>query len=134
MSVGSIFAKRDKAALIRPALGAFALFLGILALLHTDVPAYPTALFLGYAYFVVVTSLSTVLQGHIPNEVRGRVMALWIMGFGGAVGVGGLILGPVAQRNVSALLFVGALWLVVLAAYAAPQRLRSKGPYVARIE
>ena len=43
---------------------------------------------LGFAYFVVITALSTVLQEHLDDAVRGRVMALWIMSFGGTVPVG----------------------------------------------
>ena len=47
--------------------------------------AYPVALLLGYAYFVAITALSTLIQSHLVDEERGRVMALWIMGFGGTV-------------------------------------------------
>jgi predicted MFS family arabinose efflux permease len=126
MSVGSIFARRDKTTLIRPALVAFGAFLGIFALLRRATPAYPVALLLGYSYFVVITSLSTVLQAHIPDAIRGRVMALWIMGFGGAVGIAALVLGPLAERNISGLLFAGALWLLALALVAGPDKLRAK--------
>ena len=37
---------------------------------------------------------------HVDNAVRGRVMALWIMGFGGAVGIGALAWGPVAHHSI----------------------------------
>ena len=40
---------------------------------------------LGAVYFAVITSLSTVLQQDLDDSVRGQVMALWIMGFGGTV-------------------------------------------------
>ena len=87
---------------------------------------HPVAFVLGYSYFLVITSLSTVLQQHVDNAVRGRVMALWIMGFGGAVGVGALAWGPVAHRSIGALLVIGAVWAVVLAGVCAPARLRSE--------
>ena len=38
----------------------------------------------------MITSLSTVLQQDLDDAVRGKVMALWIMGFGGTVPIGGL--------------------------------------------
>ncbi len=126
MSVGSVFARRDKAALVRPGLFAFAASLAVFALLRGPVAAYFVVIPLGYAYFVVVTSLSTVLQQHISDDVRGRVMALWIMGFGGSVGLAGLVLGPVAQWSVSNLLLVGAVWAVVLALFSATRRLQSE--------
>ena len=62
--------------------------------------AYPVSGLLGYAYFVVITSLSTVLQEHLEDAQRGRVMALWIMGFGGTVPLGVLVAGWVGERRV----------------------------------
>ena len=128
VSVGSVFARRDMAALVRPAMVAFAISLLGFSLLRVAAPAYLVVLPLGYSYFVVVTSLSTVLQSHISDAVRGRVMALWIMGFGGSVGLAALLLGPVAQWSVSTLLVVGAAWAAVLAIVAAPRRLRPEVP------
>ena len=51
----------------------------------TPAPAYPEIFGLGAVYFAVITSLSTVLQQDLDDSVRGKVMALWIMGFGGTV-------------------------------------------------
>jgi MFS family permease len=124
MSVGSVFASRDKATLIRPGLAFFAVFLGAFALIRVDWMAYPVAGLLGYAYFVTITSLSTVMQSNISEDVRGRVIALWIMGFGGAVGIAAIVWGPVAEWSVRALLFGGAVWAVVLAVIATPRSLR----------
>ena len=81
--------------------------------------AFVVAPVIGYAYFVVITSLSTVLQQHVDDAVRGRVMALWIMGFGGTVPVGVLIAGPIAQAtSITVVLLFGAVVAVALAAYA----------------
>jgi MFS family permease len=126
VSVGSVFAARPKAQLVRPGLVAFAALLALFGLLHVTGTSFPVAFALGYAYFVVITSLSTVLQEHVDNAVRGRVMALWIMGFGGAVGIGALVWGPVAHQSIGALLVLGSLWALVLAALCAPSRLRSE--------
>ena len=120
MSVGSFFADLDKARLVRPSLAAFALLLATFGLLRSAAPAYPVVFILGYAYFVAITSLSTVLQQNLTDDVRGRVMALWIMGFGGAVGVAAWLWAPVAEHSLRALLLGGAAWAAVLAVVAAP--------------
>jgi predicted MFS family arabinose efflux permease len=123
VSVGSVFAARSKSVLVRPGLVAFAALLALFGLLRVGAASFPVAFALGYAYFVVITSLSTVLQEHIAEAVRGRVTALWIMGFGGSVGVGALAWGPFAHRSIGALLVLGAVWAVVLAVLCAPSRL-----------
>jgi len=126
VSVGSVFAARPKAGLVRPGMIAFAALLALFALLHAKDASFPVAFALGYAYFLVITSLSTVLQEHVDNAVRGRVMALWIMGFGGMVGVGALAWGPLAHRSIGALLLLGVVWAVVLSVICAPARLRTE--------
>ena len=66
-----------------------------------------------------VTSLSTVLQSHLEENVRGRVMALWIMGFGGTVPIGNLIAGPLIELlSVTSVVLAGAVVALGLAAYA----------------
>jgi hypothetical protein len=55
----------------------------------------------------------------VEDAVRGRVMALWIMAFGGTVPVGVLVAGPIAQAtSITAVLVFGAVAAVALAAYA----------------
>jgi sugar phosphate permease len=90
----------------------------VFALVRSPVPAYPVAFVLGFVYFLVITSLATVLQGHLDDSVRGRVMALWIMAFGGMVPIGVLIGGFVVEAtSITAVLIAGAVAAVVLAWY-----------------
>ncbi|HEY3831047.1 MAG TPA: MFS transporter [Acidimicrobiia bacterium] len=124
VSVGTIFSSVDQARIVRPSLIAFAVFLGLFGALHGPAPAYPVVFLLGYAYFAAITALSTVLQANIANEVRGRLSSLWIMGFGGAVGIAALLWAPLADYSVVALLEVGAVWAVVLVWVASPRSLR----------
>ena len=119
VSVGTWFASVAKEQLVRPAFLAFAALLAAFALVRSEWAAFVTAPLLGYAYFVVITSLSTVLQSHVDDAVRGRVIALWIMGFGGTVPVGVLVGGVVEEAtSITFVLLVGAVAAVVLAAYA----------------
>ena len=119
ISVGTLFAHSPRARLVRPALLAFAVLLAALALARSPALAMIVAPILGYAYFVVITSLSTVLQEHVDDAVRGRVLALWIMGFGGTVPLGVLVAGPLAQAtSITLVLLLGAVVAVGLAFYA----------------
>jgi MFS family permease len=128
ISVGTWFAGWAKARLIRPALVAFGLLLVAFALVRSPEAAFVFAPLLGYAYFVVITSLSTVLQEHVDDAVRGRVMALWIMGFGGTVPLGVLLAGPVAAAtSITFVLLVGAAVAIGLAGYANLVRVGAPG-------
>ncbi len=126
MTVGTVLAHRSKAALLRPGFAAFAIVLAGFGLLRNDIAAFPVVGVLGYVYFVVITCLSTVLQEHVSEDVRGRVMALWIMGFGGTVPLGVLAAGPFMSKYSTAVLVVGAIWAVVLAVLSTPNSLRSE--------
>jgi MFS family permease len=126
VSVGSVLAHRPKSTLVRPGLVAFAVLLALFGLLHIEALSFELAFALGYAYFVVITSLSTVLQEHVTESVRGRVTALWIMGFGGSVGVGALAWGPLAHHSIGGLLLLGVAWAVVLAVLCPSRRLEAE--------
>jgi len=127
VSVGTVLASRSKVGLLRGGFVLFAIVLSAFAVVRSAALAFPAVAMLGYVYFVVVTCLSTVLQDHLPNEVRGRVMALWIMGFGGTVPLGVLAAGPFSERHSTAVLLVGAAWALVLALWSNAGRLRRKG-------
>lgn len=128
ISVGTWFAGFAKARLVRPALVAFGLVLAAFALVRSPGGAFVVAPILGYAYFVVVTSLSTVLQEHVDDAVRGRVMALWIMGFGGTVPVGVLAAGTLASgTSITFVLLIGAVAAVALGGYANLVRVGAPG-------
>jgi len=73
----------------------------------------------GFFYFLTITSLSTVLQTRLDNSNRGRVMALWIMGFGGVVPIGGLIGGLIIEvSSITVVMLIGAIVAFGLSFYA----------------
>jgi MFS family permease len=128
ISVGTWFVKVSKARLVQPALVAFGVLLAAFALVRTPALAFVVAPVMGYAYFIVITSLSTVVQEHVDDAVRGRVVALWIMGFGGTVPVGVLVGGVIASAtSITAVLLFGAAFAVGLAAYADLRRAGAPG-------
>jgi len=129
VSVGTVFAGMRKIKLLRPAFASFAVVLAVFGAMHTPAFSYPVAALLGYVYFVAITALSTVLQSQVDNHERGRVMALWIMGFGGTVPLGVLIGGWLAQQvtTISVVIVSGAVWALVLAVWSNPKALHEKG-------
>jgi MFS family permease len=119
LSIGTVLSERSKERVVRVGLVAFAAFLAVFSVLRAPGPAYPVILLVGLAYFAVITSLSTVLQQRLDDGNRGRVMALWIMGFGGTVPIGNLIAGPfIEATSITAVMLAGAVVAVALAAYA----------------
>jgi MFS family permease len=119
LSIGTFLAGHSLETIVRLGLGGFAVALTTFALLRDPAPAYPMAIIVGFCYFATVTSLSTVLQKRLDDSVRGRVMAIWVMAFGGAVAVGGLIAGPIIDRtSVTAVVLFGAAVAAALIFFA----------------
>ena len=128
LSIGTVLAGRKLERVVRVGLVVFAGFLAVFSLLRSPGtgypsflpnPAYLAILLVGLAYFAVITSLSTVLQQRLDESNRGRVMALWIMGFGGTVPIGNLIAGPLIEAtSVTTVVLAGAVFTLFLAAYA----------------
>jgi predicted MFS family arabinose efflux permease len=129
LSIGTVFARRSKERIVRGTLVAYAVALAVFALLRSPAPSYPAVVVVGLTYFGFITSLSTVLQARLEDHERGRVMALWIMAFGGSVPIGNLIAGPVIDAtSATTVLLGGAVVALALACYA---RLDRPGPPVA---
>ena len=115
LSIGTVFSKISKDGIVGWGLVGFAASVAALAVLRLPALAYPTTVVVGFAYFATVTSLATVLQQDLADAVRGRVMALWIMSFGGTVPIGGLVFGPVVERtSITAVMLVGAAVALLL--------------------
>ena len=119
LSLGTVLANRSLALLTRVGLVNFAVLLTTFGLLRSAPLAYPVIFLLGASYFAVITALSTVLQNDLDDAVRGKVLALWIMGFGGTVPFGGLAGGALMERfSVSPVLIGGSVVAIGLAVYA----------------
>jgi MFS family permease len=133
LSLGTVFARTSKAGIVRVCLFGYAGALTAFALLRSAVPAYLVVAAVGAFYFAFITALNTALQARLDEAVRGRVMALWIMGFGGTVALGNLIIGPVVGAvGITAVLLFGAAVAVVLTWYAdvRPPEVRSRASEV----
>jgi MFS family permease len=119
ISIGTVFAHTSKPAIVRVSLLGYTAALAAFALLRQAVPAYFVVVVVGAFYFAFITALNTALQERLDDAVRGRVLALWIMGFGGTVAIGNLVAGPVvAAVGITAVLLFGAGVALALAWYA----------------
>jgi predicted MFS family arabinose efflux permease len=119
ISIGTFLARVRKDWIVRFGLAGFAVMLAGFAVVRSPVLAYPVVALVGTFYFAMITALSTAMQERLADAVRGRFMALWIMGFGGVISVGNLIGGPIAQvAGPRYLLLAGAVAALRLAWYA----------------
>jgi MFS family permease len=60
--------------------------------------ALPALYFVGMGMMLSAASTNTVLQSIVPDELRGRVAALYVMSFIGASPLGALLAGWIAER------------------------------------
>ena len=118
ISIGTVFARTSKPLLVRVCLVGYSLSLCGFALERSPTPAYVNVAVVGAFYFAFITALNTTLQSRLDERVRGRVMALWMMGFGGTVGLGNLLIGPIVEAvGITAVLLFGAGVAMFLAWY-----------------
>ena len=54
---------------------------------------------LGFFYFATMTTLQTLVQQVVADDMRGRVMSLFGIAWGGVVWIGSFILGSIAASN-----------------------------------
>ncbi|MEA3018515.1 MAG: hypothetical protein QOI47_39, partial [Actinomycetota bacterium] len=115
ISSGTFLANVPRPKVVVRGMLGFSLALGTFAVLRHPLPAYPTVALLGFAYFATVTAMTTILQVHLDDAVRGRVMSLWLMAFGGTVPLGLMIGGPIAQAtSITLVLLYGSIAAFVL--------------------
>lgn len=118
LSVGSFLRGQRVENAAQPAFIAFAALLAAFGIVRTPLLAHVIVGMLGFAYFTVVTTLSTVLQQQVANEQRGRVMGLWMLGWAGLVPLGSLLAGPIIEwTSTEFVLLVGAVVACSLAPF-----------------
>lgn len=96
--LGSLGNIEARGRVVRWALLAYAVALGAFALAPTYRLGLVALLFGGGVYLVMVASLNTSVQMLVPERLRGRAMALYIIAFTGAYPIGALVQGALADR------------------------------------
>ena len=119
LSVGTFLARHEIERVVRVTFIGFGICLATYITIRSAALAFPVGFLLGFFYFAVVTSLSTVFQSRLDHSIRGRVSAVWMMCFGGTVPVSGLIAGwLVSHSSVNTIVYFGAAFTLFLAWYA----------------
>jgi MFS family permease len=76
-----------------------------------------------------MTGVSTLIQERSPNELRGRIMALWMMGFVGSRPLAAAVVGSAADLfSVRASFVVAAVLLGLIALLCRPRVLGDPRP------
>ncbi len=91
---------RGKRPLIRMILGGGLVFLAfevLLGLTRSPLFAFPIVIVIGFASMLMVNTINVTVQHGVPNELRGRVMSLYVTVFAGTAPIGGIFAGLVAQ-------------------------------------
>ena len=98
LTVGALGARRPPAFVM---FGTAALACGALVSLSTVRTLWPAAVLLfltGLFGLVLVASCNTAMQMSAPDELRGRVMSLYTLVWGGVFPIGAFIVGAVSER------------------------------------
>ncbi|MGO4742632.1 MFS transporter [Serratia quinivorans] len=89
--------------------------MGLLSLAPPQWLAVVLLLALGAGWIIALTSLNGAAQGVLPNWVRGRGLAIYLMVFNGAMAAGSLLWGLIAQEiGVAATLLTGGIGLLII--------------------
>ena len=119
LSVGTFLSGRKIENVLRGSFVMFGISLATYITIDSPALAFPVGFLLGFFYFAVVTSLSTIFQSRLDHAIRGRVSAVWMMCFGGTVPVAGLLAGwIVSHSTVNTVVYFGAAFALFLAWYA----------------
>jgi MFS family permease len=96
-------------------LGLFATMVIVFSRMRDPWLAAATLALAGFGAISFVSTSNTLIQLAVPDHLRGRVMGIWALVFGGSMPVGSLFVGMVAQRTDTSLAITlsGACCLVL---------------------
>jgi MFS family permease len=98
--------RRALARLIIGGCAVFIAFLLVLGLLPVPLAAFPTIVVIGIASMLMVNTINVTVQNAVTDELRGRVMSLYVLVFAGSAPLGGLLAGTLAELFGAAMAFV----------------------------
>jgi MFS family permease len=106
----------------------FVVFEVALGIARAPLAVYPLVMLLGMASMLMVNTINVTIQNSVSNELRGRVMSLYVTVFAGSAPIGGLMAGAVAELwgPPAGFLLGGSLAGVVLALVAWQLVMRGK--------
>jgi MFS family permease len=110
---------------------AFVVFLGGIAASRSVWLVAPLVMAAGYFSMLMINTINATVQANVTDELRGRVMSLYVTVFAGSAPLGSIFAGAVAEAyGASAAFLVGAVIsaLVLAAAGYGVRRAMRRGP------
>lgn len=89
---------RDSRRQVFGGLWLFCVAIILFALMHHPVPAGIFLCISGFGLIAFLSTSNTLIQLAVPDHLRGRVMGVWGLVFGGSLPIGSLMLGALAER------------------------------------
>ncbi len=124
LTVATIGSRVDRHRLALGGLGIFSAMLLLLALLRQYSLALPCLVVGGWGMLLFFSTVNTLLQTTTSDHMRGRVMGIWALVFGGTTPLGGLAAGTLSHYlGVQGAVGIGGL-VCATAALVVWQRLR----------
>ena len=109
----SRFAKKQT--LIRAGIITLSLFLAIFAFSRSFILSLTSLAIIGGSLLAVLSTVNTSLQTTVPNEIRGRIMSLYVLMYLGLMPFGSLIFGSLAHALTSPIaISIGAIGCFIL--------------------
>ena len=103
----------------------FVTFELLLGATRSVAPAYVWVIFIGLSSMLMINTINVTVQAGVPDQLRGRVMSLYVLVFAGSSPIGGLFAGGVAELwGAPAGFVLGALFSLVILAVAGWQLVR----------
>jgi MFS family permease len=129
MSLAFLGARRPLVPLIMGGGLIFVTFELLLGATQSVAPAYVWVIFIGLSSMLMINTINVTVQYGVPDELRGRVMSLYVTVFAGSSPLGGLFAGGVAQLwGPRAGFVLGAVFSLVFLALAGWQLMRVNLP------
>lgn len=97
LSLAFIGTRRPLLAFILGGGVGFVVFEALLGLSRSLIAVYPLIVLVGLSSMLMINSINVIVQQNVPDELRGRVMALYVTVFAGASPIGGIFIGVVAE-------------------------------------
>lgn len=119
MSLAFMGSRRPLVPLILGGGTVFVTFELLLGATRSVAPAYVWVVFIGLSSMLMINTINVTVQYGVPDELRGRVMSLYVTVFAGSSPLGGLFAGGVAQLwGAPAGFLLGAAFSIVFLALA----------------
>lgn len=106
---------------------AFGLFELTLGFVGDALLAAPVLVGVGFFSMLMINTINATVQSNVPDQLRGRVMALYVTVFAGSSPIGGLFAGAVAETRDVPTTFVAGAVISLLAVALAGWRFRMAG-------